>query len=184
MFLEDLLQYEELTLYQLSNLAHVPYSTLADIKSGKAQIQNCSVKVAKSIADVFGLTINELLDYAEPFEVFRCNTLHSLKYAGEEALLYKILSSRLIDYYYRIHCHSKCLYLLALVDYLCEKCGIERITNYEPLRKLKLASPLISSDLQFLKKRLSEEQFSELMEAAMPEFMKYNIVEDDLYNVV
>ena len=57
MFLDDLLDYKKISLYKLSELSHVPYTTLADIRTGKSKIQNCTVKVVKSIADVFGMTI-------------------------------------------------------------------------------------------------------------------------------
>lgn len=184
MFLDDLILYNKISLYKLSEISHVPYTTLADIRSGKSNIQNCSVKVVKSISDALGLTINELLDYAEPFEIFRCNTLHLLKSNDEKEFLYRLLSERTIDYYFRIHCHAKCLYLLALVDFLCDKYDIDKITNYEFLRTLKLPEPLVSDDLLILKRTLTKENYNKMIEAAMPEFLKYNIVEDDLYNVV
>lgn len=185
MFLDDLLTDNKLSLYKLSQQTLVPYSTLTDIRSGKAKLENCSVKVVKRIADAFRLSVNELLDYAEDFEIFRCNTLHHLKYSQRDELCFlnELLSSERIEYYFKMHSYSKALYLLALADYLCDKHHVKRVTKYEPLRKLKLKKLLMSNDLLLIKRVVSEERFSEIISSMMPEFLKYNIVEDDLYNV-
>ena len=60
--LKDYLKKHNLSLYSLSKLSGIPYSTLNDLSNGKVNIDNCKVSVLKGIASVLGVSLVEAYD--------------------------------------------------------------------------------------------------------------------------
>lgn len=173
--------------YALSKKTGIPYATISDLLNGKTKIDNISFKNAVVIADSLNMDIKDLLllDDVELIEMryFRNNVLQDYKRKGFASFLKNIFSSKEIDFYYKNNGLSHALYLLALVDYLC------RINNqpintkrYNELRTKKLDKPLfIGSDLITFSS--IEEAEKKLGIEVIPEFKKYNIIEEDVFNV-
>jgi len=68
-----LLKEKNLTIYQLSKLSNIPYSTLYDIANGKSNIYNSKVHVVLNLSKALNIMVEELLslefeDYNKPYE--------------------------------------------------------------------------------------------------------------------
>ena len=173
--------------YALSKKTGIPYTTISDLVNAKTIIGNISFKNAVKIADALDIEVRDLLllDNAELIEMryFRNNVLQDYKLKGFVLFLKNIFSSKEIDFYYKNNGLDHALYLLAFVDYLC------RINNqpintkrYNELRTKKLDKPLfIGSDLVTFSS--IEEAEKKLGIEVIPEFKKYNIIEEDVFNV-
>ena len=66
--LNDLLREKSMTKYKLSKLSSIPYTTINDICSGKANLCKCSVDTVYKIAMAMGVTIEELI---QPYYIKR-----------------------------------------------------------------------------------------------------------------
>ena len=87
------------------------------------------------------------------FEQFRSNTCQKLKDPGDLPFITHLLESNLIRTYYEKKWYPESLYLLAMLDHLSTLNGISLCSSYNDLRK------------------------------AIPEFLRFNIVEYDIRNV-
>lgn len=76
------------------------------------------------------------------------------------------------------------LYLLAVLDYVSKENDIPLYTGYDWLRKQKLPKLIIPTSIyaiMYLEKLSSIPE--DIMAQAIPEFLKYNILEGDIRNV-
>ena len=118
------------------------------------------------------------------FEQFRSSTCHTLKDLGDLPFITQLLESNQIRTYYTRKWHPNALYLLAMLDHLSTLNGIPPCSNYDDLRKAKLAHPLFPSEVLLLCALLhSDSPKEEALSKAIPEFLRFNIVECDIRNV-
>jgi plasmid maintenance system antidote protein VapI len=191
MTLNKLLIEKNLTKYQLSNLSKVPYSTISDLFNEKTDLKKCSVDVVYKIAKVLNISIEELIvlslnveELRLDFETFKGNMRHEIHFTDDLSFIEKTLSSDLIDAYLEKKWYPEALYTLAMVDYLSRINEIPLYNKYDSLRKAKLkrihypASLIIAQEFKENKK-LVEEYF----ERSIPEFKRFNIVENEIRNV-
>lgn len=184
---KDLLLKEHITGYALSKNTGIPYTTINDLINGRTVIQNVSLKNAIKIAKFLNVKIDVLADLDKEdlieFRYFRNNALHELKSIGPNSFIKKIIKEKEIDYYYKNNGKEYALYLLALIDFLANKYSIDRFEKrYNDLRKEKLEKPFfVGSDLISFK--TIEEAERKLQIKTIPEFKKFNIIEDDVFNV-
>lgn len=184
---KELLESKKVTGYALSKKTGIPYTTINDLVNGKTIIQNVSLKHALLIADYLRIDVKELnnLDTLTmvDFRYFRNNLLADLKRQKLKDFVKSILSKKEIDFYYKNNAKANAFYLLALIDY------ISRIENepihterYNNLRKEKLDNPLFvgSNIITF---DSIEEAEKQLNIHVIPEFKKFNIIEEDVFNV-
>lgn len=61
MTIQQLLRDMNISRYRLSKISGIPWSTLADIYSGKTRLDRCSVGTLSKLAKALGLSIEELL---------------------------------------------------------------------------------------------------------------------------
>ncbi len=61
MTIEELLQERGLSRYRLSKESGVPWSTLADIYSGKTKFEGCNAVTLSKLSKALGITMEELL---------------------------------------------------------------------------------------------------------------------------
>ena len=184
---KELLIDKKITGYALSKNTGIPYTTISDLINGKTVIQNVSLKHALAIADCLNIDILELskietVPFVE-FRYFRNNVLHDLKRLGFKDFIYKIIKEKQIDYYYKNNGKEYAYYLLALMDYLCNKNDFPKYEKrYNGFRKEHLDSPFFvgSNIIQFSS---IDEAEKELKIQTIPEFRKYNIIEGDVFNV-
>lgn len=184
---KELLSSKKVTGYALSKNTCIPYTTINDLINGKTVIQNISLKHAIAISDFLNVNLRELnelesISFIE-FRYFRNNILSDLKRNNQIAFANKIISSKEIDYYYKNNGKEYAFYLLALIDYLYRINKKGRYSSrYNKLRKEKLDQPLFvgSKIIQF---HSIEEAEQKLNIQVIPEFKKFNIIEEDIFNV-
>ena len=184
---KDLLLEKHVTGYALSKNTGIPYTTINDLINGRTVIQNISLKNAIKIANFLNVKIDHLANLDKEdlieFRYFRNNTLHELKYIGPNSFVEKIIKEKEIDYYYKNNGKEYAYYLLALIDYLANKYGLNKCEKrYNELRKEKLEKPFfVGSNL--IHYNTVEEAEKDFGITVIPEFKKFNIIEEDVFNV-
>lgn len=185
----DLLKEQHKSIYRLSKETGIPYSTLNDICNEKTSIMKTSVDIVYRISNSLSVTIEDLIEPAQEsrpdFENFKSSTCHRLKDLGVKDFLIEVLKSNQIQTYYSRSWFRECFYLLALTDYLSKENNIPLCDDYDNIRSQKLKETLypkgiialysVNKDDSILKKAKRE---------SIKEFLKYNIVEKDIENVI
>jgi hypothetical protein len=118
------------------------------------------------------------------FEIFKSNICHKLKEKGDLMFLKNMLESGEVIKLFEKNWHRECFYLLAMIDYLSKENGISLYEGYDPLRTGKMEEIIYPAEtimLCYLKK--SDKLKKQALKEAIPEFLKYNIVETDIRNV-
>ncbi|MBU5462193.1 helix-turn-helix transcriptional regulator [Lachnoclostridium sp. MSJ-17] len=189
MTLNQILTDNHISKYRLSKNSGVPYMTINDICSGKTNLAECSAKTIYKLAKELRISMEELLEpYLQPraaFDLFKSNVCHRLKELGDIPFLIDTLESDDINTYYRRHWYPECLYLLAMVDYVSRENNISLCEDYNELRRLKLPKVLYPNSVIAAFAVSSDEDIKRKAEReAIPEFMRFNIVESEVRNVV
>lgn len=176
------------TIYYLAKESRVPYSTVSDIVRGKTPIQNCSAGTVYRLAKVLGVRMEDLLadEMERPdFELFKSNVCHDLKQLGDVRFLLKTLQSAEIRRLYERGWYRECLYLLAMVDYISRLNGVPLAEEYNDLRSTELLEIVWpASILALCAASGSDEPKKQALQEAIPEFLRFNIVEGEVRNVV
>lgn len=192
MIINELLETENMSRYRLSKESGVPMTTITDICSGKADIDKCAAGTLFKIAKVLGITVDSILeeshkaavDYRCSFETFKSNTCHQVKDKGDLDFIIETLEADEIRKLYQRQWHREALYLLAMVDYLSRINGLPICTNYNDIRKQKLKQPLFSAGVIVSSAATGDDSIKkEALANAIPEFLRFNIVESEVRNV-
>lgn len=119
------------------------------------------------------------------FELYKSNACHRLKELGDVVFLMELLETDMIGKYYRKKWYPECLYLLAILDYLSRVNNVDLCTRYDDLRKLKLKSTLYPKSVLIEAQVTKSDEVKERAKSqAIFEFIRFNIVESDIRNVV
>jgi toxin-antitoxin system, antitoxin component, xre family len=192
MIINELLKKKKISRYQLSKDSGVAMTTITDICTGKAKLDKCNVGTLYKIAKALDVTIDYLLennyvyteDYIFSFETFKSNTCHQVKDLGDIDFIIEALETDKIRQLYDKQQYRESLYLLAMVDYLSRLNDIPICTNYNDIRKKKLKKPYFASGTILSFAALGDEHIKkDAIEKAIPEFMRFNIVESEIRNV-
>ena len=119
------------------------------------------------------------------FELFKSNICHSLKELGDIQFLIEKIKSDEVNMYYQRCWYPECLYLLAMVDYISRLNDIPLCTNYNQIRQLKLKKKIYPMGVELADMVSDNEKMkmeSEL--SAIPEFLRFNIIESEVRNVI
>lgn len=189
MNVNELMKQKAVTKYRLSQNSGVPYTTICDICNGKSKLENCSAKTVYKIAEALGVSMEFLLDFApeewSSFELYKSSVCHRVKEMGDIDFIINTLEQDDIRTYYKRGWYRECLYLLAMLDYISRINNVPVCTEYDDLRCCKLKEPIYPSGI--LTAALvsgSDIPKTEAMQEAIPEFLRFNIVEDEVRNVV
>lgn len=189
MTLRDELKEKNLTVYRLAKESDLPYATVSDICNGKTRLEKCSAETIYKIAGALNVSMEELLDpyltRRSSFENFKSTICHQVKEKGDIDFIIDTLENERIRSYYERKWYPESLYLLAMVDYLSRKNDIPLDRDYDDLRKCRLDKPVYPASLRALS--IAERNSNVLKEAektAIPEFIRFNIVESEIRNVV
>lgn len=118
------------------------------------------------------------------FELFKRNTCHMLKDLGDISFLVQLLKSNQIRTYYEKKWYPEALYLLAMLDYLSRLNNVPTCKNYNDIRRSKLECLLYPCSVLLLCKiQRSEAPKQESLRTAIPEFLRFNIIENDVRNI-
>lgn len=189
MTVNELIAANKITKYKLSKDSGIAYTTISDICSGRARLEKCSAETIYRISKVLGVSMENLikpyLDKRSDFEIFKSNACHKLKELGDIAFIVNLLEKDEIRKNYEKGWHRESLYLLAMLDYVSRENNIPLCNRYDDLRKLKLQAPLFPAGVLTVaavtKNRGIKEQ---AIKEAIPEFMRFNIVENEVRNVI
>lgn len=190
MTLRDILNEKSISLYQLSKNIDVPYSTLSDLANKKTTIESCTVLTAKRIADGLNMSIDSLYELlkkeqyrADPFDVFKSNVCHRVKEDGHLEFIKDVLTTDIITTYWNEEEYAKAFYLLAMVDFLSKKNHIPLYAKYNLYRTKKLTNKIYPSSM-VIKSTICNVDIETLIHNPIEEFLKYNIVEGDIYDSI
>lgn len=187
--INSLLNDRSITKYRLSKLSGVPYTTINDICSGKADIKKCSADTIYRIAGALDITMEDLLKpyYVDrpDFELFKSNVCHKLKEQGDIDFVIDILKNDTVYEYYDRKWYPESMYLLAMVDYVSRENDIPLCSKYDDIRNQKLSKPVYPrSVLAYCRATKNDDAKDEARQNAIPEFIRHNIVESEVRNVV
>ena len=188
MTISELMQSQNMSQYRLAKSSGIPYMTLNDICSGKTRLEKCSAETVYRLSSALHVSMEDLLkEYLEPrpsFELFKSNVCHRVRDLGDIDFLIRTIESGEIMTYYRRKWYPECLYLLAMVDYLSRENQVPLCEDYQKLRSMKLRDVLYpSSVLAAASVSGSDVPKKQAVRDAIPEFMRFNIVESEVRNV-
>lgn len=195
MKINEILTHKKMTKYRLSKESGVAQTTITDICSGKTRMEKCEAGTLYRIAKTLNVSMESLLneeietkekmEHRTSFDVFRSNVCHAVKDKGQINFLIDQLENDEIHQLYERRWYPEALYLLAMVDYLSRINNIPLCTRYDNLRSCKLETIIYPTSLQLLAAVLQNDQLlQESREQAIPEFMRHNIVESEVENVI
>ncbi len=187
--LREILKDRNMSIYRLAKLSGIPYATCNDIVSGKARLEKCSAETVYRISNVLGVSMEEMLSpylvRRGSFENFKSSVCHRVKDMGDLNFIVDVLESDEIRTLFKRRWYPEALYLLGMVDYLSGLNGIPLCTNYNDIRAQKLAKPVFPTGVLLTSMVLkSEEPLRQAEKNAIPEFLRFNIVESEVRNVV
>lgn len=189
MVLTDLMKQKNMTKYRLSKLSGVPYATVSDICNGKACLEKCNAETVYRIAKALDVPMEELLEPCvkerSNFELFKSNMCHRLKEMGDIDFIINTLENQEIRLYYERRWYPESLYLLAMLDYVSRINGVPVCDSYDDIRKCRLEQTLYPSGVIALCAASGNDSAKKKAKMnAIPEFMRFNIVENEVRNVV
>ena len=194
MSINELLLQRNITKYRLHKESGVPQATISDICSGKTSIEKCSAETIFRIARVLNVSMESLIapavqraneDRRRPsFELFKSNICHMVKDMGDIPFIIQLLETNQIRKLYEKKWYPEALYLLAMLDYLSRENNVPVCKNYNDIRVAKLQRLVYPSSVVLLCKTLkSNAPKEECYRMAIPEFLRFNIVESEVRNV-
>ena len=189
MYLDHQLQQKNMSIYRLSKESGVPYATLNDICNGKTRLEKCSAETVYRIAHALDTPMENLLvpyiDNRSSFELFRSSICHRLKELGDIDFILDTLQRDEIRAYYRRKWYPESLYLLAMLDYISRLNDVPLCKEYDDLRNAKLNHTIYpASVLAMCAVSKDAEAKEKARKEAIPEFLRFNIVENEVRNVI
>lgn len=195
MNINEILKEKGMTKYRLAVLSGVPHATLNNICSGQAKIEKCSAETLYKLAQVLGVTIEDLITDAVkgadtvpkpiPFELFKSNVCHRVKDCGDIPFIVETLKSDEIRSYYNQKQYPQAFYLLAMVDYLSRENALPLCNAYSDIRNQKLAKPIYPQSVIAMAKVIEDDSvIAESLNNAIPEFKHFNIAENEVRYVI
>ena len=187
--IQKLMMQKNMTKYRLSKISGVPYTTVDDICRGKTRLEKCSAETVYKLSKGLNVSMETLL---EPhlskrisFELFKSNVCHQVKEQGEIDFVIQTLEQDYIRSYFERQWYLESLYLLAMLDYICRVNDIPLCEEYNDLRQCKLQETVYPTSILSMSIASGSEQTKEVARStAIPEFMRFNIVESEVLNVI
>lgn len=119
----------------------------------------------------------------QEFELFKGNICHMVKEYGQLQFLENMLVSNQVEKLWNEGQQLYSLYLLAMVDYLSGLNNIPLYAKYNYLRNHKIQKKVYPLSL-ILAAKMDDADIDELAKDAIPEFLRFNIVEGNVFDVV
>lgn len=189
MFLQELMEKKQITKYRLSKSSGIPYMTLNDILSGKTRLEKCSAETVYKLSKELGISMEELLapcfEKRCSFELFKSNVCHQLKELGDIDFIIHTLENDTIRAYYNRRWYPECFYLLAMLDYISRINDVPLCGEYQDLRQQSLSEVLYPASVVAAATVAGDERPKEdALRSAIPEFKRFNIIENEVRNVI
>ena len=189
MTIQDILQEKNMSVYRLAKTSHIPYATVNDIYNGKARLEKCSAETVYRLAHALNVSMEELLAPCfikrSSFENFKSAVCHRVRELGDINFIIDTLESQDIRTYYNRKWYPESLYLLAMLDYLSRENDVPICDDYDDLRRCRLEKPVYPASIRALSAAAQDDAaIKEAAKSAIPEFMRFNIVENEVRNVI
>lgn len=189
MTIREMLKENNMSVYKLSKASAVPYTTCNDIVSGKARLEKCSAETVYKLAQALNVSMESILAPCfvkrSSFENFKSSICHRLKELGDIDFIIDTLESRDIRMYFERKWYPESLYLLAMLDYISRENDIPLCDEYDDLRRCRLENTIYpSSVLAMSAASGKDDELRHAEAAAIPEFKRFNIVENEVRNVI
>ena len=180
---------QNLSIYRLAKTSGVPYATLNDICNGKAKLEKCSAETVYRLARALNVSMEVLLapylTKRSSFELFKSSVCHRLKELGDIDFILDTLQRDEIRAYYQRKWYPESLYLLAMLDYISRLNNVPLCKEYDDLRSAKLDHTIYPTSVLAMCAVMEDTQAKEkARREAIPEFLKYNIIENEVRNVI
>ena len=195
MSINELLKEKKDVKISTSQKSGVPQTTIIDICSNKAKIEKCSAATIYKISRALNVSMESLVKEAiestntalkrPSFEVFKSNICHLLKDKEDIEFINDNLSKDEVKTLFDRKWYAESFYLLAMIDYISRINNIPMCTNYDDIRSQKLKEILYPKDVVLLDMiENSDKNRKESLENAIPEFLHFNIIENEVRNVI
>ena len=189
MTIQDVLQKKKMSVYRLAKTSEVPYATLNDLYNGKTRLEKCSAETVYKLAKALDVSMEELvadsLTGRRDFELFKSEICHRVRRMGDMDFIIDTLRGREIRTYEERKWYPECLYLLAMLDYISRVNDVPLCSEYDDLRRCRLQNTLYPRGIRVLSAVAgNDDAMKESEREAIPEFMRFNIVESEVRNVV
>ena len=189
MTIQDALKEKNMSIYRLAKVSGVPYATVNDICNGKAKLEKCSAETIYRLAHALDVSMEELLAPCflkrSSFENFKSTVCHRVKELGDIDFIADTLESEEIRTYYDRKWYPESLYLLAMLDYISRENDIPLCDDYDDLRQCRLEKPVYPSSIRAVSAASKNDATMERAAAtAIPEFRRFNIIENEVRNVI
>lgn len=189
MTIQDILQEKNMSVYRLAKTSQIPYATVNDICNGKTRLEKCSAETVYRLAHALNVSMEELLAPCfikrSSFENFKSTVCHRVKELGDINFIIDTLESQDIRTYYNRKWYPESLYLLAMLDYLSRENDVPICDDYDDLRRCRLEKPVYPASIRALSAAAQDDAaIKEAAKSAIPEFMRFNIVENEVRNVI
>ena len=184
--LREILKEKNMTMYQCAKLSGIPYTTISEVVRGKTQIAKCSAETVYRLSKALSISMEDLMrdsvEVRPDFEVFKSNVCHRVKDTGELDFIIKTLNDDDIRKYWKRKWYPEAFYMLAMVDYLSRLNDIPLCTRYDEIRACSLKQTMYPRDV-LLASKFNIEMKEQCKKEAIPEFLRFNIVESEVRNV-
>jgi len=189
MLIHEILAEKNMTMYKLAKKSGVPYTTVRDIYCGKTGIEKCSGETLYKLSKALDVTIETLLAEAlesrPGFEWYKSQICHLVKSMGDIAFILDTLKRDQITKLWDKGWYAECLYLLGMVDYLSRENNLPVCNKYDHMRCAKSQKTIYPAGILAMCAVMgNEEAKQESLKNAIPEFLRHNIVESEIRNVV
>ena len=187
MIINELIKQKGMTKYRLAKESKVPHTTVLDICNGRTSVAKSNTLTTYRLAKALDVTVEDLIEYeARPsFEAFKSSICHRVKNLGDLNFIIETLMLNKIRELYDKKWFLESLYLLAMVDYLCRENELPMCNEYDDIRKMKFSKPVYPTGVIAMSICAgNNEELENSVKYAIPEFIRFNIVENEVRNVV
>ena len=187
--LKAILKRKRMSIYRLSKESGVPYATLNDICSKKTSLKKCTAETVYRISKTLGVGVEDLLApymvKRPSFENYKSAICHRIKEKGDFAFIRDVLVDDEVRTLFDAEWYPESFYLLAMIDYLCRENNLPICEDYDDLRSRQLTKKIYPQSLRLESLIMKDPSILQRAEReAIPEFLAFNIVENEVRSVV
>ncbi len=118
------------------------------------------------------------------FENFKSNVCHQLKKLGWIDFLIEVIENDTISKYWQSEWFPEAFYVLAMTDYVSRLHDVPLCNRYDYMRNQKLQKKIYPTGILLMSMVSNDESIlTEAFENSIPEFKRFNIIENEVEKV-